>query len=92
MGIIVTIPSVHAHQLTHHLLPDKVSDDLVNIQYDSRAVSSFVARMSPMLAMKTCNMFGPDKTEINCDISIKNEIDEPNRMHLIIWQNRKHEN
>ena len=39
-AVIVTIPSVHAHQLTHHLLPDKVSADLVNIQYESRAVCS----------------------------------------------------
>lgn len=91
-AVIVTIPSVHAHQLTHHLLPDKVSADLVNIQYESRAVCSFVAQMSPTLAMQVCNMFGPNKTEINYDMSIKNEIDEPNRMHLIIWQNRKYEN
>merc|ERR1711997_1445667 len=91
-AVIVTIPSVHAHQLTQHLLPDKVSEDLVNIQYESRAVCSFVAKMSPMLAMQVCNIFGPDKTEINCDISIKNKIGGPNRMHLIIWQNRKYEN
>merc|ERR1719189_2169054 len=91
-AVIVTIPSVQAHQLTRHLLPDKVSDDLVNIQYESRAVCSFVARMRPALAMQVCNIFGPDKTEINCDTSIKNEIDKSNRMHLIIWQNRKYEN
>ena len=91
-AVIVTIPSVHAQHLTQHLLPDKVSEDLVNIQYESRAVCSFVAQMSPMLALQVCDIFGPDKTEINCDISIKNKIDGPNRMHLIIWQNRKYEN
>merc|ERR1711997_306657 len=55
-------------------------------------MGSFVAQMSPMLALQVCDIFGPDKTEINCDISIKNKIDGPNRMHLIIWQNRKYEN
>ena len=64
---------------------------LGNIQYENRASCSFVAKMSPELAMKACLLFGPEKTELNLEL---NDIipSQPNeKIHLIIWQDRKNE-
>ena len=83
--VIVTIPSVQARDLIGHLLPDFVSKDLGKIQYESRAACSLVARMSPKSALRVCQVFGPDKTEINFELA-----SDISKLHLIAWQDRKY--
>lgn len=83
--VIVTIPSVQARDLVGHLLPDFVSKDLGKIQYESRAACSLVARMSPKSALRVCQAFGPDKTEINFELA-----SDISKLHLIAWQDRKY--
>ena len=89
--VIVTLPAAQAKDLTSHLLPNFVNKDLENIQYESRASCSFVVEMDPKLAKDVCALFGPEKTEINFDLSsndsITSSLDE--KAHLMIWQDRK---
>ena len=94
--IIVTLPSIHAKNLTSHLLPKFVTEDLENIQYENRAACSFVVQMSSKLALNICEMFGPEKTEINFDLKSPSsfsgkfaENDNNINIHLMIWQDRK---
>ena len=89
--VIVTLPSIQAKDLTTHLLPKFVSEDLQNIQYEGRASCSFHVEMSPNLAMQLCSLFGSDKTEINLDLSTRDLItsDPEEKIHLMIWQDRK---
>ena len=83
--VIVTIPSVQAKDLVGHLLPDFVRKDLGKIQYESRAACSLVARMSPKSALRVCQLFGPEKTEINFELFGDNS-----QLHLVAWQDRKY--
>jgi len=84
--IIVTLPSIQASNLIGHFLPPFVRKDLENIQYESRASCSLVARMSSKLAVNTCKLFGPDKTEINLELM---DSSTNKNIHLLIWQDRK---
>ena len=52
--IIVTLPSIQAKNLTSHLLPKFVTEDLEKIQYEKRAACSFVVQMSPKSALNIC--------------------------------------
>ena len=83
--VIVTIPSAQARDLVGHLLPDFVSKDLGKIQYESRAACSLVARMSPKSALRVCQVFGPEKTEINFEL-----FGDIGKLHLVAWQDRKY--
>jgi len=89
--VIVTLPSVQTKNLAGHFLPDFVNKDLGNIQYENRASCSFVARMSPELAMKACLLFGPEKTELNLELNDIIPSQSNEKIHLIIWQDRKNE-
>ena len=89
--VIVTLPSVQTKNLAGHFLPDFVNKDLGNIQYENRASCSFVARMSPELAMKACLLFGPEKTELNLELNDIIPSQSNEKIHLMIWQDRKYE-
>ena len=88
--VIVTLPSVQTKNLAGHFLPDFVNKDLGNIQYENRASCSFVARMSPELAMKACLLFGPEKTELNLELNDIIPSQYNDKIHLMIWQDRKY--
>ena len=89
--VIVTIPAPQARSLTLNWIPDFLSRDLENIQYESRASCSLVANLTLDQARSICQMFGPDKSEINFDLS-----DSPHVAHLediihtMTWQDRKY--
>ena len=89
--IILTLPSIQTKNLIGHFLPDFVLKDLENIQYESRASCSFVVEMDPKLAKEVCTLFGPEKTEINFDLSSNDSITSSpdEKAHLMIWQDRK---
>ena len=89
--VIVTLPTVQTKNLAGHFLPDFVNKDLGNIQYENRASCSFVARMSPELAMKACLLFGPEKTELNLELNDIIPSQSNEKIHLMIWQDRKNE-
>ena len=89
--VIVTIPAPQARTLTLNWIPDFLSRDLENIQYESRASCSLVAKLTLDQARLICQMFGPHKSEINFDLS-----DSPHVAHLediihtMTWQDRKY--
>jgi len=67
-----------------------VLKDLENIQYESRASCSFIVNLSPELALKACLLFGPNKTEINFDLNNHTSHSSHNKIHLMVWQDRKY--
>ena len=47
--------------------------------------------MSPELAMKACLLFGPEKTELNLELNDIIPSQSNEKIHLMIWQDRKNE-
>ena len=90
--VIVTIPASQARNILKNLIPDFLSKDLENIQYESRASCSLVAKLNLDQVKLICQMFGTDKSEINFDLSDASNLTHlKDIIHTMTWQDRKYQ-